>query len=235
MMQQQVIATRPEVAPHVVVLDVRRDAMKNYNYLVVDPGTLEAVVVDPAWEIETIDRALADTRSRLSGILVTHSHPDHVDLAEVLAEKYDCPIWMSRIEIAATGFGAGRLVGIDTRPWTVGRMPIEPILTPGHTPGSMCYLIGDNLFTGDVLFAEGCGICPDTDSAYAMFASLHHLKNRLASHTRIFPGHSYGEPPGRPMSQLLRENVYLQFSDQETFAAFRLRRGQDKARLFGFR
>jgi hydroxyacylglutathione hydrolase len=233
-MTQQAIAGRPEVVPRVIVLDVRHGAMKNLNFLVVDPGSLQAVIVDPAWEIAKIDQALADTRATLSGILLTHSHHDHIDLAKPLAEKYGCPIWMSKVEIAASGFSARQLIGIDTNPWTVGQMLIEPIFTPGHTPGSTCYLIGENLFTGDVLFAEGCGICPDTQAAHAMFAGLEHLKARLEPNTRIFPGHSYGQPPGRMMSQLRRENIYLQFSDKESFAAFRLRSGQDRARLFNF-
>ena len=50
----------------------------------------------------------------------------------------------------------------------VGRHTFEVIHTPGHTPGSVCYRIGANLFTGDVLFAEGCGLCPDADSADRM-------------------------------------------------------------------
>ena len=111
---------------------------------------------------------------------------------------------------------------------------IEPIFTPGHTQGSTCYLIGENLFTGDVLFAEGCGICPDTEAAHSMFASLEHLKTRVKPQTRIFPGHSYGQAPGRSMSQLQRENIYLQFSDDKSFAAFRLRKGQDITRMFSF-
>lgn len=234
MTHQQAAAVRPELIPHVIVLDVRHGSMKNYSYLVVDPGSLQAVIVDPAWEIDKIDRALADTEAALSGILVTHSHPDHIDLAKPLAEKYGCPIWMSNAEIVWSGFSARQLAGIGTRPWSVGQMLIEPIFTPGHTPGCTCFLIGENLFTGDVLFAEGCGICPDTEAAYAMFASLEHLKNRLVPHVRVFPGHSYGQPPGRPMSQLQRENIYLQFSDKESFAAFRLRSGQDRARLFRF-
>ena len=227
-------AVRQELIPQVIVLDVRRESMKNFNYLVVDPESLQAVIVDPAWDIDKIDRALADAEAILSGILVTHSHPDHINLAKPLAEKYNCPIWMSTVEIAASGFSARQLAGIGTRPWSVGQMLIEPIFTPGHTPGCTCYLIGGNLFTGDVLFAEGCGICPDTQAAYAMFASLEQLKTRIQPHTRIFPGHSYGQTPGRPMSQLRRENIYLQFSDKESFAAFRLRSGQDKARLFKF-
>ena len=234
MMYRQAGPVRHQLMPHVVVLHVQHGYMKNYSYLVVDSGSRQAVIVDPAWEIEKINRALAETRAELSGILVTHSHPDHIDLAKPLAQEYDCPIWMSKVEIAVSGFRARQLIGIETRPWAVGRMSIEPILTPGHTPGSTCYSIGDNLFTGDVLFAEGCGICPDTQAAYAMFASLEHLKSRLAPHTRIFPGHSYGQPPGRLMSQLQRENMYLQFSTKEAFAAFRLRSGQDTAKMFSF-
>jgi hydroxyacylglutathione hydrolase len=113
-------------------------------------------------------------------------------------------------------------------------MLIEPILTPGHTPGCTCYLIGNNLFSGDVLFAEGCGMCPDIQAAHAMFASLERLKAWLKPDTRVFPGHSYGMPPGQPLSRLLRDNMYLQFSNRDAFAAFRLRSGQDMARMFSF-
>jgi hydroxyacylglutathione hydrolase len=232
--QQHADAGRNGLMPRVIVLNMHYEFMKNYNYLVVDPSSRQAVIVDPAWEIEKIDRAVADTQATLSGILVTHSHPDHTHLAKPLAEKYGCPIWMSKVEISASGFSAGRLVGIDTGPWAVGRMLIEPIFAPGHTPGSTCYLIGKNLFTGDVLFAEGCGICPDTEAAHTMFASLEHLKTRVKPETRIFPGHSYGQPPGRLMSQVRRENIYLQFSDKDSFAAFRLRSGQDIAKMFSF-
>jgi hydroxyacylglutathione hydrolase len=220
--------------PRVIVLNMRNGSMKNYNYLVVDPSSLHAVIVDPAWEIEKIDWAVAGAQAILSGILVTHSHPDHIHLAKPLAEKYDCPIWMSKVEIAASGFDAGQLVGVDTSPWAVGQMLIEPIFTPGHTPGSTCYLIGENLFTGDVLFAEGCGMCPDIEAAHAMFASLERLKTRLKPQTRIFPGHSYGKTPGQTLSQLLRDNIYLQFSDKDSFAAFRLRSGQNIAKMFSF-
>jgi hydroxyacylglutathione hydrolase len=52
----------------------------------------------------------------LSGVLVTHSHLDHIHQAKPVAEKYDCPIWMSKVEIEASGFDAGQLVGIDTSP-----------------------------------------------------------------------------------------------------------------------
>jgi hydroxyacylglutathione hydrolase len=222
------------VMPKVVVLKMYHGFMKNYTYLVVDPCSRQAVIIDPAWQMETIEQALIEAQASLSGILITHSHHDHVHLANPVAEKYKCPIWMSKEEIEDSGFRARQLVGIDPTPCAVGRMLIEPILTPGHTPGCMCYLITDNLFTGDVLFAEGCGICPDIEAAHEMFASLENLKNRIGPQTRIYPGHSYGTSPGQPMGRLLKENVYLQFRTRESFAAFRLRGGQDITKMFNF-
>jgi hydroxyacylglutathione hydrolase len=226
--------TRDPIETHVTVLPVRNVFIKNYSYLVVDPATRHAVLVDPAWEMSTISHALADADAELRGILLTHSHFDHVHLAEPLATLHDCPVWMSSVEISASGFGIRRLVGIGTDAWAVGRMLIEPILTPGHTPGSTCYVIGSDLFSGDVLFAEGCGWCHDIPAAHAMFSSLEHLK-ALAPDTRVFSGHSYGAPPGQPMSRVCRDNMYLQFHDKESFAAYRLRSGQSRAKRFQFR
>lgn len=223
-----------DLTPEVEVLRTVRGTMTNYNYLVVDPATRLAVVVDPAWQIDVIESALARSRARLAGVLLTHAHPDHVDLARPLAQQHQCPIWMSRLEIAASGFSAPQLVGIDETAWWVGGMRIRPLLTPGHTPGCVCYRIGDNLFTGDVLFAEGCGICPDVAAAHAMFDSLERLRRELDPRTRIFPGHSFGKAPGQLFSAVLDDNIYLQFRDKQGFAAFRLRPGQSRARLFGF-
>jgi len=223
-----------EVEPQVVVLKMSYFFMINYNYLVIDPVTRQSVIIDPAWRMKKIDEALTYHEASLSGILLTHSHPDHIHLAKPLAKKYQCPIWMSNEEIAASGFSAEQLIGIDETPWSVGLMQIHPILTPGHTSGSICYLIGDNLFTGDTLFAEGCGLCSDVHTAHTLFASLEYLKSRLEPQTQIFPGHSYGKPPGQKFSRLLKENIYLQFKNEDQFAEYRLRKGQSKLKVFDF-
>lgn len=220
--------------PEVVVLEVRYQFMKNYNYLIIDPVSRQAVIVDPAWQIEVIDQALTDAAATLAGVLITHSHADHINLAKTVSLKYKCPIWMSQTEIDLSGFAAPQLIGIDETPIFIGSLRIKPITTPGHTPGCICYLIGDNLFTGDVLFAEGCGMCPDVPGAHAMYTSLLYLKSILKPETRIFPGHSYGKMPGQEFAYLLKENIYLQFSDKDSFTAFRLRSGQNKTKMFNF-
>jgi len=222
-------------SPRVFLIKVARGPMVNNNYLIVDPATHQAVLVDPAWQMDTIQAALQSTRSTLSAILLTHSHRDHIDLAKPLAEFYNCPIWMSRQEIQASGFEARQLIAIDERPRWVGEMTIEPILTPGHTPGCMCFLIGRNLFSGDVLFPEGCGICHDVESAHDMFESLQRLKSRLKPDTHIYSGHTYLRTPGQKFSDVLGQNMYLHFDDKHSFAAYRLRKGQDVRKLLAFR
>jgi hydroxyacylglutathione hydrolase len=223
-----------ECQPIVEVLRTKRGSMTNYNYLIVDSFTRRAVIVDPAWQLDVIEHAMSQARASLEGVLLTHSHADHVDLAGVLSEKYGCPVWMSTQEIEASGFSAANLVGIDESAWWVGRMKITPILTPGHTEGCVCYLVGDNLFTGDVLFVEGCGICPDVESAHQMFDSLQKLKRELKPDTRIFPGHSFGKPPGLNFAGVTRENIYLHFRDKDRFAEFRQRHVQNREKFFEF-
>lgn len=221
-------------APQVNLIKVARGAMKNNNYLVVDPATAQAVLVDPAWEMDKLQAAMAASQASLRGILITHAHFDHIDLARPLADFYNCPIWMSRQEIDASGFRARQLEETGERSWSVGQMTITPMLTPGHTPGCTCYKIGENLFAGDVLFNEGCGICSGTEAAHAMFDSLALLKGALAPHTRIFPGHTYVRPPGLSFAEVMASNAYLHFQDRERFAAFRLRKGQSQGSLMNF-
>jgi hydroxyacylglutathione hydrolase len=218
----------------VIVLEMSCGTLKNYNYLVVDRVSGRAVIVDPAWELDKIEQARIRAGARLHGVLVTHSHPDHIHLASTVSELYHCPIWMPEEEIRLSHYRAARLAPVQApQCWAVGAMQVHAIATPGHTPGSVCYRVGDSLFTGDTLFAEGCGICPDTPAAFELYHSLQRLKAQLPADTRVYPGHCYGKPPGERFAQLLQENIYLQFTNPESFAAFRMRKSWRVANLFG--
>lgn len=214
-------------------MKVTNGLMENYNYLIVDPKSNQSVIIDPAWEIDKIDKAIADSGSKLSAVLLTHTHPDHADLASEVAYQYDVPIWVSQEEIDWSGFHDDRIVLLDETPFIIGQMFIQPIFTPGHTPGGYCFLIADNLFTGDTLFAEGCGICDDDESARVLFESLQQLKVQLSPDTKIFPGHCYGKAPGQLFSHLCRYNIYLQFSNPNHFASY-LMRGKQNMKMFEF-
>ncbi len=214
------------VTPEVLVIEVGRPGFTNFNYIVFDPSSRHAVIVDPAWEMDTLVAALDQHGLNLLAVLVTHSHRDHLNLAEPFAERYGCPIWMSSQEVAYAGFRSDRLRLIEASTWRIGTLEVQALLTPGHTPGCVCFKIGENLFTGDVLFAEGCGLCMTNAGACEMFLSLEYLKRSLPGGTAIFPGHSYGKVPGQRFASLLRDNMYLQFKDVDSFVAFRMRRGQ---------
>lgn len=213
----------PRLAPEVLAIEVGRRGFTNFNYIVFDRISRDAVIVDPAWELDRLVALIGQHRLRLCAVLVTHSHPDHLNLAEPIAERFDCPIWMSPQEVAWAKFQSSRLKSIEQTHWRIGTLEVEAILTPGHTPGCICYRIGDNLFSGDVLFAEGCGLCMSSSAAQQMFDSLERLKQQLPGNTLIFPGHSYGKPPGQLFARVLTENIYLQFTDPDSFVRFRMR------------
>ena len=142
---------------------------------------------------------------KLSGVLVTHHHPDHVGgsmmgfelkgLAELL-ERQSVPVhvnsleadWVSRV----TGIARSDLTAHEHGDKiSIGDVEIELLHTPGHTPGSQCFLLDDRLVAGDTLFLEGCGRTdlPGSDPA-AMARSLRRLAE-VPDETILFPGHRY--------------------------------------------
>lgn len=207
----------------------------NYTYVVANRDTRQALLVDPAWELETITDALARQRLQASGILLTHSHFDHVNLVAPLVELFNLDVWMSRDEIDAYGFSCANLRAVeDGAPFWAAGLRVVPCLTPGHSAGSTCFFVGGNVFSGDTLFSEGCGMCSGAGAdPWQMYESLQRLKLRCAAGDRVFPGHSFGRAPGRSFAELLTENVYLNIPSYEAFHAFRMRTGQTK--LFDFR
>ncbi len=187
------------------VEDPLASQMVNFVYLIGDRATGEAVVVDPAYApAELVGVAAADDM-RIVGALATHYHPDHIggsimgysiagfeQLLEVAGVKLhvqrDEAEWVQR----STSLSAGDLELHDPGDTvTVGDIDIELVHTPGHTPGSQCFLVEGMLVAGDTLFLEGCGRTdlPGSD-ATQMYDSLARLA-ALPDETVVFPGHKY--------------------------------------------
>ncbi len=212
----------------VAPIRVTNGAFINYTYLLAGQGGGTALLIDPAWERLRIEAELGRRGVRLGAILLTHAHEDHTDLAEGLALDYGAGVWISRLEADFYGFKAPNLRLLDGRDEVeIAGFKITVIETPGHTAGGVCYLVDGNLFTGDTLFLEGCGICTcEGADPGAMFRSLQILKQRVPSSCRIFPGHSYGAEPGLTFGELTRRNIYLAFENEESFVRFRMRPNQ---------
>jgi hydroxyacylglutathione hydrolase len=198
--------------------------MANFVYLVGDRETGDCVAVDPAWDLASILDHVARDGMRLTGALVTHYHPDHIGgsmgtniqgLAELMAGS-PVKVYAHRAEVAGvclvTGLSKTDLVPVDSgHTLNVGGTEIRFIHTPGHTPGSQCFLInGRRLVSGDTLFIGACGRVdlPGGD-AEAMYESLTQKLAKLPDDVELFPGHDYGDRPSAPLGDEKRSNRYL--------------------------
>lgn len=156
----------------------------NYAWLLWPSGAESAAVVDPG-EAAPVREALKQRGLRLQAILVTHHHPDHAGGVPELTEQGPVPVYGGR----------GEPVSGLTRPVRDGERVAVPPLdlavweTPGHTAGSVCYQGGGLVFTGDTLFAGGCGRLFE-GTAEEMYRSLTRL-SRLPGETRVFCAHEY--------------------------------------------
>jgi len=198
--------------------------MVNYVYLIGDRETGQALAVDPAYAPGELLDILRKDGMRLTGVLATHYHADHVGgdlfghrivgITELL-EQTDVPIHVQRDEASwiesTTGVGRESLVthaSDDLIP--VGEIGVRLIHTPGHTPGSQCFLVEGRLVAGDTLFLEGCGRTdlPGSDPEQ-MYDSLVNRLAKLPDNTVVYPGHRYSAAPSASLAETKRQNPVL--------------------------
>ncbi len=203
--------------------------MRNFAYLIGDRQTGDCVVVDPAYAAGDLVDTLEADGMHLSGVLVTHHHPDHVGgsmmgfelkgLAELL-ERVSVPVHVNSEE----ALFVSRITGIPMSDLTahehgdkvsIGDIDIELLHTPGHTPGSQCFLLDGRLIAGDTLFLEGCGRTdfPGGDSD-EIFRSLQKLA-QLSGDPTVFPGHWYSAEPSASLSEVKRSNYVYRVANLE--------------------
>jgi len=198
--------------------------MRNFMYLLGDPATRKAWVVDPAWDVRSLLAVAERDGYSLAGALITHYHPDHVGgdlfgltiegLATLLA-AHDVPVYANKHEAhgihVVTGVSESDIRKVDDGDrLTIGEHELRFLHTPGHTPGSQCFLIDGKLVAGDTLFVQGCGRVDlpggDVDTMY------HTLTSKLAklpADTVLYPGHDYGSTPTSTIGVELEQNTYL--------------------------
>ncbi|NKB41406.1 MAG: MBL fold metallo-hydrolase [Ilumatobacter sp.] len=200
--------------------DMLAEQMVNFVYAIGDRGTGECVLVDPAYAVgDIVDVVEADGMS-VTAALATHYHPDHVggsmmghtiEGVAALLERVDCPIHIHTDECEwvtkSTGVGNDHLVEhVSGDVVTVGTVDIRLLHTPGHTPGSQCFLVDGRLVAGDTLFLEGCGRTdlPGSNPA-EMVDSLRRLA-QIPDETTLFPGHRYSAASSASMATVKKIN-----------------------------
>jgi glyoxylase-like metal-dependent hydrolase (beta-lactamase superfamily II) len=211
---------------NVIIHQIPTGPFHVFTYLVACPGTKEAVLIDPAGEEEKLAARIQAEGLKIKYILNTHGHADHVLGNRNLKMSLSAPVCMHEEDDRFFTQGEGREraekeLGLpppgpadrrlkDRDRLRVGNFDIEVVHTPGHTPGSVCYLVQGNLFTGDTLFVGSAG---RTDlSGGSLDRLLESIEKRLLplpEETVVWPGHDYGDTPSSTMGREKEENVYI--------------------------
>ncbi|HKF30580.1 MAG TPA: MBL fold metallo-hydrolase [Candidatus Binataceae bacterium] len=206
--------------------------MANYVYILGDPGSRKAAVVDPAWDTNAICDFAEKEGYEIDKILITHYHQDHLGghmmgqtiegSAEMLT-RVKAKVYVNRHEAEGTkrvaGLSDSDLVKMDAGDVIkVGDIEVKFLHTPGHTPGSQCFLAAGNLIAGDTLFINSCGRVdlPGSDPE-AMYYSLNQTLKSLDDSTVVYPGHAYSNESSSTIGKQKRTNMYLRFENLDDF------------------
>lgn len=204
--------------------------MENFVYLIHDHASNTAAIVDPAWEVEEVLKYADSKDIQITDILLTHSHHDHINGLQQTLEHSDAKIHLLRPE--AKFWGQALNQATNSKPalhhggdvLNLGDSQINIMHTPGHTPGSACYHIGDDLIAGDTLFVFGCGRCDLAGGdPEEMFQTLKKMKSELPSATVLHPGHNYApQSPTSTMESQCQGNPFLHFDESADFVKYRM-------------
>jgi len=197
--------------------------MENFIYLIRDHASGRAAVVDPAWDVQRIIELARQHDVHITDILLTHSHHDHINgISEVLNDydaqlhllKAEADFWGQSLNLPSLHHG-GDIIKL-------GETEIKILHTPGHTPGSACYQLGDQLVTGDTMFVYGCGRCDlSGGDPEVMHDTLRKLA-RLPDSTLILPGHNYAVKPSCSMHEQIEGNPFMHFDETKDFVHYRM-------------
>jgi len=182
--------------------------MDNCTYLVTQGK--DALLIDPAWDMNFLIHTLETKQLNLRGVLFTHGHFDHVKFSQELLSHCGLKAYLEENDVPLAGIPAELLrtyKGDQT--FDIGPFHVQILATPGHTAGCVCILLEDALFTGDTLFPGACGrVDLPTSDPRAMLASLRRIAS-LPDETRLFSGHSYGDRCSSTVAEEKLKNPFM--------------------------
>ena len=164
-------------------------------YMVSLPEQKNCIVIDPGFEPEYILEQVRRAGKTVEAILLTHGHFDHVGGVKKIAAEEQCRVFICKEDLSLNPMLTdGAIYYTDTYAegdtLALAGIKLQVLQTPGHTPGSVCLVCGDTVFTGDTLFAGTCGRTDFPGGDYGqMMQSLKRLA-ALPGDYRVLPGHA---------------------------------------------
>ncbi len=210
--------------------------MVNFVYMIGDAESRKCLLVDPTYGIDDLLNIAQIDDLQITGVLLTHYHADHaggnlfgsqIEGSKELLEKLSIPIHCNKDEVPwllkTSGLNSDDLESHESGDTvSVGNVEIKLIGTPGHTPGSQCFLVNSQLIAGDTLFLDGCGRTdlPGSDPEL-MYDSLINKLNKLNNDIMVYPGHFYSKDPFDNLGNVKSYNPVLKpRTPQEWLAIF---------------
>ena len=211
---------------NIIVKQIPVEPFQVLTYIVACPQNRDAVIIDPGGDEDKLLALIETEKLRIKYILNTHGHADHVLGNSKMKNFLKVPVCMHEADDIffndpAVREKSSQELGLppsdpadiklkDGDILEVGSLNIEVIHTPGHTPGSVCFLVNKNLFTGDTLFVGAAG---RTDliggSLNTLIKSIEQRLIVLSKQTIVWPGHDYGESPSSTIGREMEENLYI--------------------------
>src|ERR1700752_2084436 len=205
--------------------------MQNFVYLIGSTETRKVAVVDAAWEIDRILRIAAADEMEITHAFVTHTHPDHVGGRFAGVEIEGVTELLSKCKAKVVGHKAeaeflkalspSDIIKAESGDKIdVGGVEIQLLHTPGHTPGSQCFLVDGRVVSGDTMFIDACGrVDFPGGNAEQMYYSLTQKLMALPDDTVLYPGHNYAPLKHATIGEQKKTNPYLRFSSVKQFLA----------------
>ena len=163
-------------------------------YILRQEASSQCLIIDPGYEAGRILSVLQQKQLEPEAILLTHGHFDHVGAVQDLAAETDCDVYIAEADLSLPPMITnGKLYYTHTYPASgtlnLAGLAIRVLPTPGHTPGSVCLLVEDTMFSGDTLFQGSCGRTDLPGGSWEQIAASLKTLASLPGDYRVLPGH----------------------------------------------
>jgi len=187
--------------------------MQNFTYILEDEDTGEAIILDPSWNLDEIQKVITRHDLKVKYIVNTHHHFDHTLGNEAMAKETEAKILQHEASTLKHD-----ITLVDEQKIKFGNSQLTVFHTPGHSKDSIC-LVGDGkIFTGDTLFVGNCGrVDLPGGSAQELYHSLFDILYKMDESLVLYSGHNYGSTPVSTLANEKKSNFVLQKRSEQEF------------------